>query len=152
MRRSKQQDDDPELKARANAAPVLIVGMGSIGRAIADALRELGLDYDAVERDQRQLAQAVADGYRAAYGDTGDPRLWEPVALHGRRLIVPDGTEFSPCRAISRRWRSNATPSSSGWRCSTIERMPSASRDIGMIPVVDGGSSRGAPRRDGGAE
>jgi hypothetical protein len=28
------------------------------------------------------------DGYRAVFGDIADPRIWEPVAMQGRKIIV----------------------------------------------------------------
>ena len=42
LRRRRQTLDDPELRPRALAGPVLIVGMGRIGRTVADALIEFG--------------------------------------------------------------------------------------------------------------
>ena len=77
---------DPELEMKELAAPVLIVGMGRVGRTLADALNEFGIGYSAVERDQRRLSEAVADGYAAVFGDMADPRLWDPIAVHGRKI------------------------------------------------------------------
>ncbi len=48
----------------------------------------------AIERDDRRLREAVADGYEVVFGDYGDPRIWEPVALHGRRLSVVTAPSF----------------------------------------------------------
>ena len=58
----------------------------SVGRTLADALNEFGIGYSAVERDQRRLSEAVADGYAAVFGDMADPRLWNPIAVHGRKI------------------------------------------------------------------
>jgi hypothetical protein len=81
---------DPELVPREMPGPVFIAGMGRRGRAVADALVEFGIGYAAVERDQRRLREAVADGYVVAYGDVGDPRLWGAVAMQGRRISLFD--------------------------------------------------------------
>lgn len=86
--------DDPELKLAELAAPVLIVGMGRVGRTLADALRAFGIGYSAVERDQRRLNEAVADGYTVVFGDMADPRLWDPVALQGRRISALTAPKF----------------------------------------------------------
>ena len=75
-----------QAKHVERAAPVLIVGMGRVGRTLADALNEFGIGYNAVERDQRRLSEAVADGYAAVFGDMADPRLWNPIAVHGRKI------------------------------------------------------------------
>ncbi len=88
LRMRQQRAAEHELVPRDTVAPVLIVGMGTVGRTLADALIEAGVRYAAVERDQRRLADAVADGYDVAFGDAGDPRIWEAVALHGRRISV----------------------------------------------------------------
>jgi hypothetical protein len=80
------KERDPELQMQEVTAPVLIVGMGAIGRTLADALHEFNISYHAVERDQRRLSEAVADGYLAVYGDMADPRLWATIAMRGRRI------------------------------------------------------------------
>jgi CPA2 family monovalent cation:H+ antiporter-2 len=89
MRQRRSLDQvDPELVPGEMPGPVFIVGMGRRGRAVADALAELGIGYAAVERDPRRLRDAVADGYAVAYGDVEDPRLWSAVAMEGRRVSV----------------------------------------------------------------
>ncbi len=68
--------------------PVLIAGMGRAGRTLADGLSEFEIGYAAIERDPQRLAEATADGYRVVFGDLSDPRLWEPVAMEGRRVLA----------------------------------------------------------------
>lgn len=51
--------------------------MGRVGRTLADALIKFGIGYDAVERDEARLRDAVADGYNASFGDFADPRIWK---------------------------------------------------------------------------
>ncbi|HYZ60909.1 MAG TPA: cation:proton antiporter [Acetobacteraceae bacterium] len=82
------QRREKELQPLDVTAPVLIVGMGTVGRTVADALEEFDIKYAAIERDQRRLAEATADGYRVTFGDMADPRIWEPVAVEGRQLLV----------------------------------------------------------------
>ncbi|HQT90084.1 MAG TPA: cation:proton antiporter [Acidiphilium sp.] len=87
--RLRLRDGHPHLHeslARALQPPVIIIGMDRVGRTLADALHAFDISYSAVEADQRLLSQAVADGYNAVFGDMGDPRLWDPVAMHGRRI------------------------------------------------------------------
>lgn len=79
---------DPELIPRDMPGPVFIAGMGRRGRAVADALTEFGIGYAAVERDEQRLHEAVADGYVVAFGDVGDPRLWDAVSMAERRISV----------------------------------------------------------------
>ncbi|SEJ81681.1 Kef-type potassium/proton antiporter, CPA2 family [Sphingobium sp. AP50] len=88
LRANRSGIEDPELLPNAALGPVLIVGMGPVGRAIADALGHFDIGYMAMESDQRRLREALADGYRVAFGDITDPRMWEPVSLAGRRISV----------------------------------------------------------------
>ena len=68
--------------------PVLLIGMGDVGRTIADALEEFDIGYDAVERNGARLRSAVADGYNAFFGDAADARLWRVLDAAGRRFSV----------------------------------------------------------------
>jgi CPA2 family monovalent cation:H+ antiporter-2 len=83
-----------ELQPRDMDGPVFIAGMGQTGRTLADALREFDIGYAAIERDDQRLREAVADGYEVAFGDIGDIRIWEPMALHGRRVTVLTAPNF----------------------------------------------------------
>ena len=88
MRRRRARGQDAELQPHEMVGPVLIVGMGPRGRTIADALVEFAVDYTAIEHDPRLLREAVADGYNSVFGDLGDPRMWEPVMVGERRIVV----------------------------------------------------------------
>jgi Kef-type K+ transport system membrane component KefB len=88
MRRRRQKAVDLELVPRSTTAPVVIVGMGRIGRTVADALIHFDIAYVGLERDQRRLREAIADGYSASFGDATDIRLWESVELHSRKISV----------------------------------------------------------------
>ncbi|WP_158266268.1 cation:proton antiporter domain-containing protein [Allosphingosinicella deserti] len=88
LRARRRLAHDPELQPKALIGPVMILGMGEVGRAVADALIHFDLGYVAMDTDQRRLAEALADGYRVEFGDLSDPRIWEPAALAGRRVSV----------------------------------------------------------------
>jgi len=88
MRRRREKAVDPELIPRSTTAPVVIVGMGRVGRTVADALIEFNIEYFGIERDQRRLRDAVADGYSASFADAADTRTWESVELQNRKVSV----------------------------------------------------------------
>ena len=75
--------------------------MGRIGRTLADALTEFEIGYVALERDDKRFREAVADGYTVNFGDIGDPRIWEPLALHGRRLSVITAPSFEVASGLT---------------------------------------------------
>ena len=94
MRRRQQKAVDPELIPRATTAPVIIVGMGRIGRTVADALIGFEIGYVGIERDQRRLREAIADGYSASFGDAADIRMWQSVEMQSRRISVLTAPRF----------------------------------------------------------
>ncbi|MBV9653737.1 MAG: cation:proton antiporter [Acetobacteraceae bacterium] len=100
MRRRAARLADPELQPRGEDAPVFIAGMGRVGRTLADSLREFGIGYTAIERDNTRLREAVADGYEVVFGDFADPRIWEPIALHGRRIGILTAPSFEVAREV----------------------------------------------------
>jgi CPA2 family monovalent cation:H+ antiporter-2 len=77
-----------ELIPSGAAAPVLIVGMGEVGRMVADALTQFGIDYFAIEQDSRRLQNAIADGYQVSLGDSTDPHAWDSVQMQERKISV----------------------------------------------------------------
>ena len=127
---------DPELQPRDTEGPVFIAGMGRTGRTLADALSEFGIGYAAIERDERRLREAVADGYNVAFGDFADPRIWDPVALHGRRITVLTSPSFEVSREL--------TPTAHRLypdlkRVAVVDDETEAARfrGIGVLPVID---------------
>jgi K+:H+ antiporter len=141
-RRTQLAADHPELQPRELVGPVFIAGMGARGRAVADALTHFGIDYAAMERDQHRMRNAIADGYRAVFGDIADPRIWEPVAMQGRKIIVLT----APSHEIS----SQMTPITQRFfpelkRIAVVNDHKEAARfaEIGLTPVVDSSEPRG---------
>jgi CPA2 family monovalent cation:H+ antiporter-2 len=88
LRRRAANKHDAELQRQGTPVPVLIVGMGRAGRALADGLHAFDIGYNAVERDPRRLSEAIADGYSAVFGDMADPRIWGSVIAPGRKIAV----------------------------------------------------------------
>ncbi len=135
LRRRAQRVADPELQPREAAPPVLIAGMGRVGRTLADALIEFEVGYTAIERDQARLREAVADGYDVTFGDFADPRIWEPVMLHGRRISVVTAPSFEVSRDLAPMARERFPG------LIRIAVVPEAEaerfRAIGVLPVTD---------------
>jgi CPA2 family monovalent cation:H+ antiporter-2 len=129
---------DHELQPRDLAGPVFIAGMGRVGRTLADALTEFEIDYGAIERDDRRLREAIADGYKTAFGDFADPRIWEALAMHGRRISVL--TAPGPAFAVSRELAHSAAqlfPEQTRIAVVRDEAEAEQFRSIGVVPVID---------------
>lgn len=142
LRRRATRAADQELQPKDLAAPVFIVGMGRIGRTLADALNEFSIGYVAIERDDRRFREAAADGYAVIFGDSSDPRIWEPVALHGRRLFLLTAPSFETSSAVTSMVTSLYP---------TLRRIAAVHTDeeaqqfqsIGIAPVIERGVPRG---------
>jgi CPA2 family monovalent cation:H+ antiporter-2 len=91
---------DPELIQVEMAVPVLVFGMGARGRVVADALMEFGIRYLGVEAEEKRLRDALADGYAVIFGRMDDPRLWQPMAIEGRKLNVLSDPDFETAAEI----------------------------------------------------
>jgi Kef-type K+ transport system membrane component KefB len=136
LRQRAAREVDLELQPRNLAGPVFIAGMGTTGRTLADALTEFDIDYGAIERDDKRLREAVADGYKVAFGDLSDPRIWEPVALHGRRVSVLTAPSFEVSRELAPAAR-QLFPNLKRVAVVRNENEAEQYRSIGVLPVVD---------------
>ena len=84
----KLRSGSPDRKLDDDTAPVMIIGMGPTGRALADALSYNQIDYLAVESDHARFEQAIADGYEAHHAHPGDPRSWDAMGMERREVLV----------------------------------------------------------------
>jgi CPA2 family monovalent cation:H+ antiporter-2 len=136
MRRHVVREADPELQQRELAGPVFIAGMGRTGRTLVDALAEFDIAYAAIERDEKRLREAVADGYNVVFGDFSDPRIWEPVALHGRKITVLTAPIFEVSRELGPTVR-ELFPDLK--RVAVVRSQEEAERfrSIGVLPIID---------------
>jgi CPA2 family monovalent cation:H+ antiporter-2 len=142
MRQKSMKAIDPELIMQSVAAPVIIVGMGSVGRTVADALIHFKIDYFAVERDQQRLHEAIADGYAASFGDGFDPRLWGPNDLHRRKLSVLTAPDVEALRRTVHLTETNF-PQLKRFVVVANEIAAKEIRDIGLLAIVDASQPRG---------
>ena len=77
-----------EVSAPPPSAPIVIFGMGSVGRCVADALEAHGIPYTGIEMDHERFVAANANGYPVAFGDVGDLRLMEAIRMSERPSLV----------------------------------------------------------------
>jgi monovalent cation:proton antiporter-2 (CPA2) family protein len=87
-RRSAAAAPAGEITPRATVAPVVVFGMDEVGRCVVDGLAANDVAYDAVEMDYDRFLAASADGYTVAFGDVGDVRLMETLAMAERSAVV----------------------------------------------------------------
>ncbi|ACK51262.1 sodium/hydrogen exchanger [Methylocella silvestris BL2] len=142
MRARRAARQERELLQSELAAPVLIIGMGRVGRTVADALSEFDIGYAAIEADQKTFADANADGYEVLFGDAADPRIWEPLNVRERKIVVittPDlqiSRELTPLAAL-------AFPHIKRFTLAANEAEHAAFAAIGLLPVIDASTPPG---------
>ena len=88
-------------KLAGDNAPVLIIGLGTTGRAVADALHFNNIDYLGVEPDPDRFEVALADGYDVHQANPGDPRSWEPLGMARREVVVIATGKLSVAREVT---------------------------------------------------
>jgi Kef-type K+ transport system membrane component KefB/Trk K+ transport system NAD-binding subunit len=81
--------------------PVVIFGMGEVGRRVADGLEAHGIPYTAVEMDHERFVKANADGYPVAFGDLGDLRLMETLQIAGRSTVAVTIARYELSRELT---------------------------------------------------
>jgi CPA2 family monovalent cation:H+ antiporter-2 len=130
-----------ETTPGASVAPVVVFGMDEVGRCVADALEAHGVPYDAVEMDYERFLAAGADGYPVAFGDLGDVRLMETLAMAGRKAVVVTIVRYELSSALTPIMR-DRYPSLSRFIAVESDEDRARFESIGMRPVV----ARSAPR------
>ncbi len=90
-----------ETTRAATVAPVVVFGMDEVGRLVADALEAHGVPYDAVEMDYDRFLAASADGYPVAFGDAGDVRLMQTLAMAERSAVVTTIVRYEVSQALT---------------------------------------------------
>ncbi|MDY7097313.1 MAG: cation:proton antiporter [Pseudomonadota bacterium] len=134
----------PDQKLEGDDAPVVIIGMGDTGRAVADALSYNEIGYMALEANVTSFETALADGYMVHHANPADPRSWDAMGMEKRDVIVIATGNVDISREL--------TPLA-------VERLPEVERviavpsaefihefdELGMVPV-DMSSSGGTER------
>lgn len=134
----------PDAKLAGDDAPVLIIGMSSAGRALADALAFNDIAYLALDADHDRFQLALADGYHVHRANPADPRSWDAIGIERRQVLAVATGDIDASREL--------TPLAQ-------QRMPDVARIIavngadeaaemaehGMVPV-DMSASGGAER------
>ncbi|HLY36406.1 MAG TPA: cation:proton antiporter [Candidatus Binatia bacterium] len=88
-------------KPQVTLEPVAIVGMGQVGRTVADGLQANGVGYAAVEFDPDRFVAARADGYLVVFGDPRDFRLMATLELERRSTIVVAVARYEVSAALT---------------------------------------------------
>ncbi len=90
MKKAEARREDVESQPDEDRC-VIVLGMGPIGRTVADALEAHEISYLAIEMRHDRFIQANTDGYPVVFGDGADLRLMETVEMaHADTLVITE--------------------------------------------------------------
>jgi CPA2 family monovalent cation:H+ antiporter-2 len=138
MRHRALKTSTSELTPGIEAAPILIVGMGTVGRTVADALTKFKIDYCGIERNHERLELAMADGYNVVLGDESDGRIWKSVGLEERKMSVLTKPNHESQRELSELAK-ESYPHLKRFVVLKDDSESEEFRSIGLHPIVDQG-------------
>ena len=90
-----------DTKLEGDNAPVVIIGLGPVGRAVADALSYNDIGYLAVDPNVERFETALADGYHVHQADAGDPRSWDAIGMGKREVVVVATNNLNVSRELA---------------------------------------------------
>nr|WP_298931949.1 cation:proton antiporter [uncultured Erythrobacter sp.] len=90
-----------DSKLEGDNAPVVIIGLGPVGRAVADALSYNDIGYLAVDPNVERFETALADGYHVHQADAGDPRSWDAIGMGKREVVVVATNNLNVSRELA---------------------------------------------------
>ncbi|MFU7526986.1 cation:proton antiporter [Qipengyuania sp. ASV99] len=133
-----------DRKLAGDDAPVVIIGLGPTGRAVADALSYNEIGYLAVEPDPVRFEIALADGYHVHHANPADPRSWDALGMGKREVVVVAAGNISVSRELSPLVQERLP------NIARVIALPGAEAleefiDLGMVPV-DVKAPRGTER------
>ena len=138
-----------EITPRDTLAPVVVFGMDEVGRCVVDGLEANEVAYDAVEMDYDRFLAASADGYAVAFGDVGDVRLMETLAMAERSAVVVTVVRYELSKALTPIVR-DRYPNLIRFIAVDDDEDRARFEALGMRAVINRSTPRGLDRSGGG--
>ncbi|MDT3779340.1 cation:proton antiporter [Nitrospira sp. MA-1] len=130
------------LLSSATTTPLLVFGMGDVGRMVVGALEAHNLPYDAIEMDHDRFLAASADGYSMAFGDPSDVRLMGTLAFAQRETLVVTIIRYEVAKALMPIMR-DRYPNLTRFIAVDTEEDKTRFEAVGMRPIVNRSFPRG---------
>ncbi|GAB4336879.1 MAG: cation:proton antiporter [Dehalococcoidia bacterium] len=96
------EDEAGDLPSRCD---VILFGLGRFGGAIAEGLRERGLNVLGIDFDPEAIRTWSHTGLRVHYGDAEDPELLHALPLRTAKYVICTVPELEPNAALLRMLR-----------------------------------------------
>ena len=72
----------------AKGVDIIIVGMGTVGLRVANALDAHGMSYRGVENNHQRFLTARTNGYSVGFGDATDLRMMDTIKMSQTKIII----------------------------------------------------------------
>lgn len=79
---------DPDLDNPDGPPRAIVVGLGRVGRLVADMLREHGKPFLAVDADSELVGAGLRDGYPVVYGDAARDTFLRHLSLERASAVI----------------------------------------------------------------
>jgi CPA2 family monovalent cation:H+ antiporter-2 len=99
-----------QRKDTATAAPetnpdeggkIVVFGMTDEGRLAADALRDTGIDFVAIDNDPDRFVAAAADGYEVMFGNPANLNLFTAIAGNNATAVVVGAPNYQIAKDLT---------------------------------------------------
>ena len=99
-----------QRKDTATAAPetnpdeggtIVVFGMTDEGRLAADALRDTGIDFVAIDNDPDRFVAAAADGYEVMFGNPANLNLFTAIAGNNASAVVVGAPNYQVAKDLT---------------------------------------------------
>ncbi|QDT09766.1 cation:proton antiporter [Planctomycetes bacterium K23_9] len=135
-KRSSKPVPETETTRIETIAPVVIFGMGTIGRTVANALEAHNIRYEAIDNDFERFNQASVDGFQVTFGDLSDIRLAHTMSMSERASIVITSVRFDRAKAVMPIVREQF-PNLTRFTSVNNETAAAEIAELGMQPVIE---------------
>lgn len=90
-----------EKQTPATGVDIIIVGMGTIGLRIANALNAHGISYRGVENNHQRFLNSRTNGYSVGFGDATDLRMMDTIRMAQTKIIIITFINYEVARQLA---------------------------------------------------
>lgn len=101
-RDERHRDEQP---VSLGMAEVLVIGMGRLGAAAYDSLRERDERIVGLDTDPGKVQQNIGEGRRVIYGDAEDPAFWQGMNTDHLKAVILSMNDSKSKENVTRQFR-----------------------------------------------
>ena len=99
--KSWQEEKKQQSVEESKGSSVIIIGMGEVGKRVADGLNSYGISYRGIEVDHDCFIGACTKAYLVGFGDATDLRLMDTIKFSQAKTIVITFTDYMIAKELA---------------------------------------------------